>query len=148
MGNVSSRPEVMWAKSEGIGRSASDTEKVCIRRDIEPCARGVARRRLSLALSLAIGLSGAFAIAPVAAQQTHESVHAYALPSQSLASALSQVASTSDAQVLIPPELVRNRVAPALTGRYTVREAITRLLAGSGLTFRVTPRGVIASRTV
>ncbi|MGO1070436.1 TonB-dependent receptor domain-containing protein [Lysobacter sp. CA199] len=102
-----------------------------------------ALRPLTVALSLALGWSALLVCSPAAAQGGQDTAHHYALPSQSLASALNQVASAADAQILVPPDLVRGRVAPALSGRYTVGEAIARLLAGTGLSYRITRSGVI-----
>lgn len=107
-------------------------------------ARGSNRRhprhRLATALGLALGLWLGLAAFTVQAQPQ---AHQYTLPSQPLGTALNQLAVTADRQLLVPPELVRGRTAPALTGRYTVEEALKRLLAGSGLSYRITGSGVI-----
>jgi iron complex outermembrane receptor protein len=67
----------------------------------------------------------------------------YAIPSQSLGAALNQVALASDQQIMVPPELVRGRTAPALNGSYTVEAALRYLLAGSGLTYEATSAGTM-----
>ncbi len=97
--------------------------------------------RLTVALATALGLA-LWAGAPSA--QAQETVHSYALSSQPLGAALNQLAMAADRQIMVPPALVRGRTAPALSGRYTLDEALTRLLAGSGLTYRIGGNGVIA----
>ncbi|SFK73829.1 Secretin and TonB N terminus short domain-containing protein [Lysobacter sp. cf310] len=100
------------------------------------------RHPLTVALSVALGLSACIG-AHAAQAQTQGAAHDYALPAQPLGAALNQLAASGDAQMLVPPELVRNRTAPALSGRYTLTQALERLLAGSGLSYRVTRSGVI-----
>src|SRR5690348_6676214 len=92
--------------------------------------------RIALAVSLAM-----LAATPVLAQQS--TVHSYAMPSQSLGAALNQLALSSDRQILVPPDLVRDRTAPALDGQYTLDVALQKLLAGSGLTYEVTDTGTV-----
>lgn len=93
-------------------------------------------RGIALALSLAM-----LGTAPVFAQQM--AVHNYAMTSQPLGTALNQLALSSDRQILVPPELVRGRTAPALDGPYTLDAALRKLLAGSGLTYEVTSTGTV-----
>lgn len=44
---------------------------------------------------------------------------------------------------MVPPELVEGRAAPALSGSYSVEQALSQLLAGSGLSYRTTRGGTI-----
>ena len=92
--------------------------------------------RIVLAVSLAM-----LAATPVFAQQA--TVHSYAMPSQPLGAALNQLALSSDRQILVPPDLVRGRTAPALDGQYTLDAALRKLLLGSGLTYEVTDTGTV-----
>ena len=82
-------------------------------------------------------LLGAAAIAPVicttAAQAQPAAAADYSLPAQPLARSLREVAVRSSVSVLAPSELVSGRRAPPLNGRFTAREAVERLLEGSGL---------------
>lgn len=80
--------------------------------------------------------------APVSAAQ-QQNAREFTLASQPLGDALNRLAQAADVQIMVPPDLVRGRTAPALTGRYTVDQALDRLLAGSGLTHRSTRSGVI-----
>lgn len=55
------------------------------------------------------------------------------LPAQPLSDAINALASHSGTQIAAPASLLRERQAPALAGRYTVRQALDELLVGSGL---------------
>ncbi|TDV23608.1 iron complex outermembrane receptor protein [Paraburkholderia caballeronis] len=55
------------------------------------------------------------------------------LPAQPLANALSQLARNAGVNILAPDSLVAGRDASALSGRMTVRDALERLLRGTGL---------------
>lgn len=60
-----------------------------------------------------------------------------------LAQSLSRLAQAMDIQLLIPPELVRGKTAPRLQGEFTTGQALQKVLAGSGLSYRQTAGGVI-----
>lgn len=60
---------------------------------------------------------------------------------QSLSGALRGVGRISHEQVVFDGELVRNLRSPALKGAFTVEEALTRLLAGTGLEAKRSPNG-------
>ncbi|WP_184717820.1 TonB-dependent receptor [Caulobacter sp.] len=68
------------------------------------------------------------------------------LPAQPLARSLVDLSSRSGVVIVAPAALTANRAAPRVTGRMTAREALPRLLAGSGLTFGVEANGVILIR--
>lgn len=55
------------------------------------------------------------------------------IPSQQLSAALRAFATTSGVQLLTPDSLTNGLIAPAVRGNYTVLQAITALLANSGL---------------
>lgn len=59
------------------------------------------------------------------------------LPAQPLERSLSQLARQAGLQLLMPPELVRNRQAAALKGPHELAQALNELLRGSGLRARV-----------
>ncbi len=90
-------------------------------------------------LSLAIALAHAM---PVHAQSGGET-RDYAISSQPLSTALNQLALAADRQIMVQPELVRGRTAPALAGHYSLDAALKRLLTGSGLVYEVTDRGTV-----
>ena len=102
------------------------------------------RNTLSLALGLALGFP-ALAIVPQAAAQTTANVrkHTFNLSSQPLGTSVNQLAEIANVQIMVPPELVRGRTAPALAGSYSLDAALDTLLAGTGLTHHSTRSGVI-----
>ncbi len=59
------------------------------------------------------------------------------LPAQPLEQSLAQLARQAGLQLLIPPELVRDRQAAALKGSLELAQALDELLSGSGLLARV-----------
>lgn len=65
------------------------------------------------------------------------------LPAQPLSRALNQLALRSDREILFSPRLTVGRRSPALSGAFTAEQALTRLLAGSGLTFRLEGRSFL-----
>ena len=65
------------------------------------------------------------------------------LQAQPLARSLTELARALDLQILVPPELTQGRQAPALQGQYTPAQALQRLLAGTGLSYRQGDTGVI-----
>jgi outer membrane receptor protein involved in Fe transport len=100
-------------------------------------------RRTVISLSLAAALGASLmAAAPVSAAQS-SSTHQFAVGQQPLGDALNRVAQTAGVQIMVPPDLVRGRTAPTLSGQYTVNQALDKVLSGSGLTHRNTRGGVI-----
>lgn len=61
---------------------------------------------------------------------------AFDLPAEPLAKSLNQVARQAGVQVVFASPLAEGRQAPALKGNFTARQALERLLAGSGLVLR------------
>lgn len=107
-------------------------------------ARGFRRLPALGLLSLAIALAHAMPVHAQGAGETRD----YAISSQPLSTALNQLALAADRQIMVPPELVRGRTAPALTGRYSVDAALQQLLAGSGLGYEVTSNGTLVIKQV
>jgi iron complex outermembrane receptor protein len=85
---------------------------------------------LSLVL---IGTACPIALAAVPAQLDAVAVRAYDMPSGPLGAALSSVAVDAGIALSFQPSLTEGLVSPGLTGHYSTQEAVTRLLAGSGL---------------
>jgi outer membrane receptor for ferric coprogen and ferric-rhodotorulic acid len=73
-----------------------------------------------------------------ASAQPAGGVVAYNIPAQSLTAALTTVAQRSGLRLAYSADLSAGRSAPALQGSFTPAQAIGRLLAGSGLTYRFT----------
>lgn len=95
------------------------------------------RRRHQLA-ALALGLALAWQAGAQVRQQSYD------LPAQSLGAALNAVASRSGVQVLFLADVTEGRQAPALRGDYTPDEALSRVLAGTGLSVRAQGEGTYA----
>jgi iron complex outermembrane recepter protein len=65
------------------------------------------------------------------------------LPARDLGGALTELARQSSREIHFSADLTRGLRAPALSGRMSVEEALGRLLAGSGLRYRINSTGAI-----
>jgi len=88
--------------------------------------------------TLALALSLAFSATPLWAQVAmgglaSTEVRELRIPAQPLGDALNAWARQTGTQIAMPQSLVAGKTAPAVTGRLTPRQALDRLLAGSGL---------------
>jgi len=68
-----------------------------------------------------------------AAAARAQAISAFNLPSQPLAESLKAIGSQTNTNVLVAPELVDGRQAPALKATLNVDEALSRILAGTGI---------------
>lgn len=84
------------------------------------------------------GLGGVVSTPTNAEAQASATVRAFAVPSGPLANALNDLAEQGGLRLIYPADLVRGRPSPGLSGRYAPVEALSRLLSGSGLTYRQT----------
>jgi outer membrane receptor for ferric coprogen and ferric-rhodotorulic acid len=103
------------------------------------CRSKQAALRLSLNVSSAL-LAPVLAVAlslPAQAQSA-SAARTYNIPAQSLGSALREYMRQSGVQVGFPSEIGDNVTASAVVGTFSAPEALSRLLAGTGLTFRFT----------
>ncbi|MFT4241639.1 MAG: TonB-dependent siderophore receptor [Acidovorax sp.] len=96
---------------------------------------------LVLALSLAFGAGPLWAQAPAA-----DVARPISIPAQPLGDALNTWARQAGMQVAVPQALVAGKQAPAVSGSLTPRQALDRLLAGSGLVARVEGTAVIVQQ--
>ncbi|MBX8828653.1 STN domain-containing protein, partial [Ochrobactrum sp. SFR4] len=71
----------------------------------------------------------------VYAQQTNIS---YSIPAGSLGAVISRFGDKSNLQILYPADLVRGKSSSGLQGTMGKQEALSRLLAGTGLTYNFT----------
>lgn len=102
------------------------------------------------------GISMASMTALIAATSTpayaqSEARHNFNIPSQPLAAAIIEYSRQSDTVVTAPARLTRGKMAPAVRGSYTPREALTVLLGGTGLTVQTGASGgtvIVAASTV
>lgn len=90
---------------------------------------------LAAALMLTTALAGTGAAMPAFAQESAQ--RAYDIPAQPLPSALTAFGRQSGLQVSVPAALARGRTSGAVSGRLSANEAVSRLLAGTGLTYRI-----------
>lgn len=101
-----------------------------------------ARRLLAVALVGTTMLTAAGLAAPACAQQA-DTLRQYDIPAGSLAQALSRFAEQSGVQISYEGRLTEGRTTLALRGRFLPREALSRLLLGTGLVGRSTDGGTI-----
>lgn len=80
-----------------------------------------------------------FAVAGAAEAQTY----AIDFPRQSLSASLRAYAQAYGLQIIFTEDLVAGKAAPQLRGSFTADDALTNLLAGSGLATRRSPSGAI-----
>lgn len=89
--------------------------------------------RFSLALTVACALAPSIFISAPSSAQSAERLE---LPSQPLDAALRALGNRTRTNILFDPASVRNLAAPAVTDAANVEEALAKILAGSGLTYR------------
>lgn len=68
-----------------------------------------------------------------------------AIAAQPLAQALNQLADQAGLSLIVRPELVEGRAAPAVHGTLTASQALEQLLRGSGLGYRLDGQAVVVS---
>ena len=82
-------------------------------------------------LTIVVAIASTLAVSPLQAQNAAS--FAIALPSQPLGSALNELARQASFQLIVHPDLVAGKNAPAVSGSLSAQQALVRLLAGSGL---------------
>ncbi|MBK1679207.1 TonB-dependent receptor [Rhodocyclus tenuis] len=85
------------------------------------------------ALAVALALAAIAAPATAAEMDVPDQVRSISIASQPLAQALNDWARQFGMQLVVPQSLLAGKQAPALSGKLTSRQALDRLLAGSGL---------------
>ena len=85
--------------------------------------------------------------AGVARAYAGEAVQNYDIPAQPLQSALQKVADQSGIALFFPESLVAGKSGPALKGQYGAREALEKLLLGSGLTYTFTAADAVSIKS-
>src|SRR5450830_287756 len=102
------------------------------------------RRRLA-PLTLAIALAAIGATPQLQAQTAlaAEPLVSVSLPAQPLGTALNALARQASLQLMVRPDLVAGKQAPAMAGQLSARQALERLLAGTGLVAQVQGNDVI-----
>lgn len=98
--------------------------------------RAVRFNPVPLTLATAIAATLVATLAPSAHAQSGSATPGgvnLAMPAQPLAQALNELARVANLQMSFPAALVAGKMAPAVSGPVTARQALDRLLAGSGL---------------
>ncbi len=111
-----------------------------------PFSGAFARNSLRLVL---LGTVSGLSLAPtqIAAQASESSNRQFNIPAQSLASALQRFMQQSGVQLSYPADLANGRTSGAVSGSMSAAEALSRLLAGTGLTYRfVSPTAITIER--
>jgi len=85
----------------------------------------------------------ALALAPNAANAQTAPTTSYNIAAQDLGTALTRLAQQTNREIYFSADLTRGKRAPALRGSLTLEQALARLLAGSGLTYRINGGGSI-----
>jgi TonB-dependent receptor len=86
------------------------------------------------------GMALALGVTPATAQQA-PAQHPYNIAAQSLASALVEFSRQGDVVVTAQAHLTHGRASHAVRGTYTADQVLKLLLAGSGLSFQISPSG-------
>ena len=95
---------------------------------------GILRR---LCLASVIGC----AVTATAWAQAPDSMHDYALPAASLAQSINAIGQSNDVQVIYDAALLKGKTAAPISGHFTLRQALDKALAGSGLTYEFVNSG-------
>jgi iron complex outermembrane receptor protein len=91
------------------------------------------RFRLSTIVLLTSAALAGLGVAPAVLAQDSAPVVSISLKAQALGSALNELAGQARLQLMVNPELIAGKQAPAVSGNLTPAQALERLLAGSGL---------------
>jgi len=98
-------------------------------------------------LGLALGASiAALAVASPAVALSSDAV-SLSIPAQSLGSALNSLALRSQYQVIVDASLTRGLVSRPIEGTFTIDQALSRMLRGSGLGYRIEGNTLIIGRS-
>ena len=98
-------------------------------------------------LALALGLSSALAIGPAAHARSQDAdaqvaqtsrTATFDIPAQPLPSALTAFGRQSGLQVIVDPAVVEGRSSGGVSGALTAEQALGRILAGTGISYRFT----------
>jgi Outer membrane receptor proteins, mostly Fe transport len=99
--------------------------------------------RIATILLLSTALAGPVAILPVMAQDV-AAQQSYAIPAQPLSRALVQFSRISGLQVFVDDRITEGLQSPAVNGPLSARAALTRLLSGTGLSYRFTNANTVS----
>ena len=97
--------------------------------------------RLALGLILGFGAAGLFLESPAIAQD--DDARSFTIAPQPLSSALLEFAEQTGAEVLFDARIAQDKRSPGVQGDLTPDEALSRLLAGTGLRYRFTAENAV-----
>lgn len=98
---------------------------------------------MAAAVALVLALS---AVSPARAQGAAPTPVSISIPAQGLGPALNELARQANLQLSFPAELVAGKTAPAVSGQLTPRQALDRMLSGSGLEASVEGSSVLVKK--
>lgn len=78
------------------------------------------------------------AVIPVQAQNTGQQAIVHKIPGGALGTAISRFGDSAGLQILYPAGLVRGKTTSGISGQFTREQALDKLLAGTGLSYRFT----------
>ncbi|WP_026191311.1 STN domain-containing protein [Methylosinus sp. LW4] len=97
---------------------------------------------IATALSaLVLGQEPAIAHVAMPEAELAAAVRSYEIPAGSIAAALNRLADATGAQLVYKSRLTRDLTTHGLTGVFTLEDALDRLLAGTGIGYRLTRDG-------
>jgi len=115
-------------------------------------AEGLGQNPIAAALALAFGVASltGFALADDSSlsPKPELGVREYHIPAGTMAGALNEIADRNGLHVLYDARVTRGMRTSGLSGAFTVREALDRLLSGTSLKYRVLEEGHTASIVV
>ena len=88
-------------------------------------------------------LSGAAAVAIVAAPARAEEERSITIAAQALAPALEQLGRQGGIQIISSPATIQGKHTRGVSGRFTPTEALRRILAGTDLTYKASGQGYV-----
>ncbi len=89
------------------------------------------------AVAIGAGASGSTAQASIAPQDIAGEVRTYRIPAGSMTNALNAIADLNGLQLLYDAGVTQRLKSAGLRGKYSVKESLDRLLAGTGLGYRL-----------
>src|SRR6266404_3395451 len=97
--------------------------------------------RMALLWVTAVLVMLSLALQPATAQSSDR--HHFDIPTGDLGEALTLLGQQAEREIVFPAEIARGKRSVAVQGDLTAKEALDRLLAGSGLTYRLNPTGPV-----
>src|SRR5262245_60977090 len=107
---------------------------------------GICRTSLPGLVFVTAALAGGVMAPPIAEAQEEGRVQVFRfdIEAASLSEVLSRFSEASRLQLVYTSDLVKGLRSPGLKGEYSAADALTRILAGSGLTYQMTSNKTIA----